>query len=800
MQPQANPPLAPQRNEAADQRPAARRRNASKSPRNVRAAFQSFKHFQQLAVRCSGGDMLRLAALVAASLPTDSAAFVGLYSAMDITATGRVQLTAAPAASDDVSQHPTAAAIHRMLQRDAAERAAPAAAASAAGAETPVPRPGSESTGTPCDSSRPSDTQQDTGIRGRGAVNGGDPGSPATSWSAWYNSARSLSSRAWVSDDYLPLSSSGVRGAGGGRGGHAAPSALQAPAPSPAASAAGCEKCHQAVADSDMAPLGCGHVMCKACVQEAVTAAVKRGSTQDLLCLRGGCGQRWLPQHITPCLSPGVMAEYERCMIQEALGGGAADSQGGGELFVTCPHDGCGRQMIMEQQSKESAHSAANSARVAGSRDANGALISFAALLHKELHRLRCAGCSNSFCTKCNAAPYHLGRTCEQHAEFQCAAKCRFCGEALDGAAAQDDVCASDECRERLAGACRHVLPCSHPCGGVCEEKVHLPCLVPECLEAAAAGKLLRDAMPQPVAQRVARTRRRAGPAASEKNVQLELQKLRELYTLPTPTSNGDDYCTICYVEGLSAAPCVQLLCGHVLHWQCVQKKLAGSWSGARITFGFLNCPQCQQLMRHPLLDALPAYQEAMKVKTSLEAKALQRLKFENLQAAPEITTQKGQFYGKPLEYAMHRFAYYPCFKCKKPYFGGMRACGAPAAVGADGSFDPEELVCGSCRPAAQGTNECTAHGKEFIQRKCRFCCSPAVWFCWGTTSFCEPCHTKHNKTGLAGKPQSFFKKCRGAAVCALRMNHPPNGGTQEFSMGCGICGTEDRVAAGGTF
>ena len=39
--------------------------------------------------------------------------------------------------------------------------------------------------------------------------------------------------------------------------------------------------------------------------------------------------------------------------------------------------------------------------------------------------------------------------------------------------------------------------------------------------------------------------------------------------------------------------------------------------------------------------------------------------------------------------------------------------------------------------------NKCKTHGKDFIEWKCKFCCSVAQWFCWGNTHFCDPCHRK---------------------------------------------------------
>ncbi len=765
-----------------------RRRKAAVgiSPQKIRAAFQSFKHFQQLAERCNSTDCMRLAALVGASLSPDSPFCVYMRTALDLTSTGQVQVLQPPRVSHSVEEHPAASAILAALLPQLGQGGQQAAVSSSAAAGRVVASSSIAAGGGAVASSAapqvPIQHASPPGLHDEIALFDTPPRAA--------NQLQVGSSSAGSGID---------SGSGSGSGLPQALAVTSSPASSsPESVAAGpvrvphCMKCSRPVETEECAPLQCEHLACASCVSRVVQDAVAKHSTQDMQCLVPGCGSRWLPQHVTPCLAPSVLEAYEQCMIQEALGGGAADSQGGGELFVTCPNTQCGRQMLMEQQSLSSARTAANSAKMAGVRDANGTPVSFDALLHKELHRLRCGGCAQNFCTKCNTMPYHLGRTCEQHVAFQSAVKCRFCGEALSAGAGAGDVCEGEECQTRSQAACTHTLACGHVCGGVAKEKVHLPCLKAQCLDALKAGTLQRE--PRPRAPR----KPRAGAAAT-KAAAAQL-KLVQLYDVPVPTSNEDDYCTICYVEGLSAAPSVQLLCGHVLHWQCVKRKIEGSWSGARITFGFLNCPQCQQLMQHPLLDSLPAYQTAMKLKANLEENALKRLKFENLEKAPEIIKPGAQFHLNPLGYAMHRFAYYPCFKCKQPYFGGMRACGAPAAVGADGSFDPKELVCGSCRPPATGVNACSKHGKDFVQRKCRFCCSPAVWFCWGSTSFCEPCHSKHNRTGLAGKPQSFFKQCAGPATCPLRMRHPPNGGKEEFSMGCGICGAEGGVAAGGAF
>ncbi len=62
----------------------------------------------------------------------------------------------------------------------------------------------------------------------------------------------------------------------------------------------------------------------------------------------------------------------------------------------------------------------------------------------------------------------------------------------------------------------------------------------------------------------------------------------------------------------------------------------------------------------------------------------------------------------------------------------------------AGGAFDPTELVCGGCSPWS-GDIDCPKHGKDFIEFKCRFCCSVAVrtvswggvWMQWVTLPVC---------------------------------------------------------------
>ena len=74
-------------------------------------------------------------------------------------------------------------------------------------------------------------------------------------------------------------------------------------------------------------------------------------------------------------------------------------------------------------------------------------------------------------------------------------------------------------------------------------------------------------------------------------------------------------------------------------------------------------------------------------------------------------------------------YCYYLCFKCKQPYFGGAKDCNR-AMENEKMEFKPEELVCANCCDVEKVEN-CNKHGKDYIEFKCKFCCSLAVWFCW---------------------------------------------------------------------
>ena len=69
---------------------------------------------------------------------------------------------------------------------------------------------------------------------------------------------------------------------------------------------------------------------------------------------------------------------------------------------------------------------------------------------------------------------------------------------------------------------------------------------------------------------------------------------------------------------------------------------------------------------------------------------------------------------------------------------------GAQAAAEGGERDGRDELMCGSCSAKACGKEaSCPLHSDQYVEFKCRFCCSIATFFCFGHTHFCEKCHLK---------------------------------------------------------
>ena len=206
--------------------------------------------------------------------------------------------------------------------------------------------------------------------------------------------------------------------------------------------------------------------------------------------------------------------------------------------------------------------------------------------------RFRCSrgGCKTVFCSGCGATPYHVGYTCSEYKSYLESKKCRFCEVSLNASnTAPVDmslkeglsaVCTAAECLEKRRWSCDLVHKCGHNCIGLMGHDC-IDCMHPDC---------------------------------APKNADI----------------NDEDFCNICWVDPLRAAPCVELQCGHYFHFMCLWQKIDRKWPAARITFGFLNCPLCKQEIHHPALDDIT--NKYYELKKEIERDAVERVKIEGLQ------------------------------------------------------------------------------------------------------------------------------------------------------------------------
>jgi RCR-type E3 ubiquitin transferase len=124
----------------------------------------------------------------------------------------------------------------------------------------------------------------------------------------------------------------------------------------------------------------------------------------------------------------------------------------------------------------------------------------------------------------------------------------------------------------------------------------------------------------------------------------------------------------------LDQSPCIELDCGHIFHYgiykfnnqECIKTKITKKWTGARITFGFLNCPICTKLIsQETLKEVLSPYIELLE---DVKSKSMMRLKYENLDKSDDIIKETGKYYKNEIGFALHNFAYYICYDCKVIY------------------------------------------------------------------------------------------------------------------------------------
>lgn len=62
-------------------------------------------------------------------------------------------------------------------------------------------------------------------------------------------------------------------------------------------------------------------------------------------------------------------------------------------------------------------------------------------------------------------------------------------------------------------------------------------------------------------------------------------------------------------------------------------------------------------------------------MKAKVYSMSMERARLENIDKSLRLSDPNDIYYKNLQEWALFKLAYYPCFTCDQPYFGGMKDC-----------------------------------------------------------------------------------------------------------------------------
>lgn len=239
--------------------------------------------------------------------------------------------------------------------------------------------------------------------------------------------------------------------------------------------------------------------------------------------------------------------------------------------------------------------------------------------------------------------------------------------------------------------------------------------------------------------------------------------------------------CPICFDTDPDGM--LQLDCKHHVHKECVEGMVRAGWTGKRITFSFISCPECRTPISHPDLQKLlkPHLELQEKVlQLSLEACLKQEI-VDGLEKLVKINKDAA------LNTAANEISCFMCSLCNEPVVGGRKDCAGLERT------NVSDFVCNSCQWKRPSAYKCSTHGWDDAIVKCDFCCNIATYTC-GSGKYCSYCHQSpyaHTQPLFDPKKGGTRKKgqgqvCPGPKLCPLQVPHPPNGRAHtSFIIGC---------------
>ena len=254
--------------------------------------------------------------------------------------------------------------------------------------------------------------------------------------------------------------------------------------------------------------------------------------------------------------------------------------------------------------------------------------------------------------------------------------------------------------------------------------------------------------------------------------------------------------CAIC-LESLDTDNTIELSCGHRWHLSCIatQIQISKPNSSHRLLFSGCRCPKCGSFCDHEALRHLTRSID------NLRGKVDNLIEEQLKNDMPDEWNQAGSDKGHLLEVGRSKYAFYLCSSCKDPYFGGTVNC----ADLDEGILPSENRLCPSCHPLPQEICEHADLHQASHVWKCRYCCSPSTFLCYGSVHFCSDCHSRNDvrvrqqRPGSTGPPELESIPCQGDSCTHPKrhnqLNHR-NGNNHhcEQIYSCIICETSEGI------
>jgi hypothetical protein len=248
--------------------------------------------------------------------------------------------------------------------------------------------------------------------------------------------------------------------------------------------------------------------------------------------------------------------------------------------------------------------------------------------------------------------------------------------------------------------------------------------------------------------------------------------------------------CAICLAP-LDDDETIELTCGHRWHFDCLREQLehAQPNHSRRLLFSGCRCAKCGVFCDHEALRDLTRRTDVLRDKVDCLIREQLQVDAPAMWRATEDKTQL-------MNEGRRNYAFYLCNSCEEPYFGGTVEC----ADQEEGELPSEDRLCPTCAPQPQTLCRHPLEHRGSHVWKCRYCCNPSIFVCYGTVHFCERCHDRNSQRvrnqqrGSSGPPPLDAIPCPGGQFCPYPkrqgQDHHLNGPSPacEYVYHCAIC------------